>query len=284
MKFFPKFKISLLTIISLSIISLSAGYYLIKDNVAKPQITKPEQADYTIFESSIGRSPVPPGKEYSPQITEIYKSGKLVTNDGEWELDKNTMTQIKRLISTIMGRRCSSPDHQPRDTHFSYTLRSGNKTKYLQYGACYRKELKKIEELVATKVKESTIQNPEAVEGKENILRGTLYYESSSYAPRNEQDIGGMVLTLYESGELVLGGRRQERYKLSEKDIDEIRSFIRGTGIMSKSCAEEPLAPDIYRQYMISLDGKEKWITFPSCMDLTDKISEFVWKYVPPQE
>ncbi len=137
------------------IFALGLGIYYYVSTGLTPQTNQnmpQEDKDYVIFESYVGGRPRRPGEVYS-QNTELYNSGKLIMwgfTNRETTLDKKTMAKIKRLISAIMKKRAPYPEHQPHDVSFRYTLRSGDKTKYLQYGGHYRTELNKIEELITS--------------------------------------------------------------------------------------------------------------------------------------
>ena len=119
------------------------------------KITKPEPVeDYVIFKAYAGGSPA---KSYNSLI-ELYDSGKLAFSGtfsekySKSEVDKKTLAKIKRLISTIMERKCSGSDgHRVRGPLFYWTLRFGNKIKTIYseyYQKCYKKELFEIEELI----------------------------------------------------------------------------------------------------------------------------------------
>lgn len=104
-----------------------------------------------------------------------------------------------------------------------------------------------------------------------------LFLTISGYGPCPPDRTCGSKLRLFHSGVLEIDSVQKK--VLSEEEIQNIRAYIRKSGIMSKRCDAQEVM-DVTTGTYISLDGKAKEIGTLGCEEEVRAISEFIQTFV----
>jgi len=102
-----------------------------------------------------------------------------------------------------------------------------------------------------------------------------LYSKKASWGPCPPGGVCFQDTYLYSSGKLIVNNPTKE--KLLDKNIvEQIKTYIRDSGIMNKECKVNGTIVDYSATYNIYLDGKQKTIQFDGCQDILDKIYKLI--------
>lgn len=113
--------------------------------------------------------------------------------------------------------------------------------------------------------------NPESKFGR------LIYEKDEGFSPCPPGEICSHSYKLFESGKLLQTGKYNREFQLSAQQMEDVKNFIRASGILDKQYPWRSDVLDYQATYALKLDGKNGSYLFPNGNEILDELDRLIF-------